>query len=130
MCRNTTPSPGKGRILNYFWIVDPHWWGMEWISDSRYITVGGHGGPGAPGVGGCTNRNSLVSLEQIVAHLHALLIRPGNAHKVVRLAACDSADADPNDPSAVPAAQQLADLYRRAVRHRHNRRRLQRRDSV
>ena len=112
ICRDTTPSPGKGRILNYFWIVDPHWWGMDWISDSRYITIGGHGAPGAPGVGGCTDRASLVALDRIVDHLHGLLILPANARKRVRLAACDSADANPNDPSSVPTAQQLADLYR------------------
>lgn len=112
VCRDTSPSPDKGRVLDYYWLVDPHRYNMSWISDSRYITIGGHGGPGAPGIGGCRDRASLVPVRQIAADLHRLLILPGNANKKVRLAACDSADADPNDPNSVPTAQQLADVYR------------------
>lgn len=112
VCRDTSSSPANGPVLDYFWLIDPHRYNMSWISDSRYITIGGHGGPGAPGVGGCRDPASTVPVRQIAADLHRLLVLPGNANKKVRLAACDTADADPNDPNSVPTAQQLADVYR------------------
>lgn len=112
VCRDTGPSPGPGRVLDYYWLIDPHRYNMSWISDSRYITIGGHGAPGAPGVGGCPDRASLASVRQIATDLHRLLSLPAYANKKVRLAACESADPDPNDPKSVPTAQQLADVYR------------------
>lgn len=111
MCPDTGSSP-NGPYINYF--KDPFHDNdeMTWISDSRYITVGGHGGRGMKGVGACPWSANLVAPKQIAADVHAMLMLPGNANKKVRLAVCDSADADPRDPSSVPLAQQVADAYR------------------
>jgi hypothetical protein len=113
-CPDPVPSAQGGPTINYFWIGDPHAHNIDWVSDSRYITVGGHGGAGAPGLGSCSFPQlvGLISPRQIAADVHALLIRPGNANKMVRLAGCDTADADPKDPNSVPTAQQVADAYR------------------
>jgi hypothetical protein len=113
-CPDPIPSAQGGPYINYFWVADPHTIGMNWISDSRYITVGGHGAPGVKGLGSCGSSRlmPLVPPRQIAADVHALLLRPENAGKKVRLAACESADADPHDPNSVPTAQQVADAYR------------------
>lgn len=114
-CPRMSPSPNTGPVINYFWLGDPHnslYGGLDWVSDSRYITVGGHGAPGANGISTCGLREFLVTPRQIAADVHALLILPGNANKGIRLAGCDTADADPKDPNSVPTAQQVADAYR------------------
>jgi len=113
-CPDPTPSAAGGPYINYFWLGDPHAYGMGWISDSRYITVGGHGGVGAQGLGSCSASNvlGLIPPRQIAADVHTLLMRPENAGKKVRLAACQTADANPRDPNSVPTAQQVADAYR------------------
>ena len=113
VCPDTTYS-GTGPFINYFWENDPFHDDREMrlISDSRYITVGGHGAPGSKGVGACPWSRDLVPPERIAAEVHALLMLPGNANKGVRLAVCESADANPRDPSSVPLAQQVADTYR------------------
>jgi hypothetical protein len=115
LCPDTSASP-NGPYINYF--KDPFHDNdeMVWISDSRYITVGGHGAPGVKGLGTCPWNKELVPPRQIATDVHTALTRPGNANKKVRLAVCDSADANPDDPNSVPLAQQVADAYREIYR--------------
>lgn len=112
VCPDTSSSRNGGPYINYF--QDPVHGNdtVSWVSDSRYITVGGHGGPGATGLGACPWSANLVSPRQIATDVHTALMLPGNANKKVRLAACDSADTNPKDPNSVPLAQQVADAYR------------------
>ncbi len=68
--------------------------------------------PGDKGLGACPWSTDLVPPRQIATDVHTALTIPGNANKKVRLAVCDSADANPKDPNSVPLAQQVADAYR------------------
>lgn len=112
MCPDTGSSPNAGPYINYFQDLVHNNEAVSWVSDSRYITVGGHGGPGRNGLGACGWSANLVPAKQIAADVHAALMLPGNANKKVRLAACDSADPNPKDPNSAPLAQQVADAYR------------------
>lgn len=112
MCPDTSSSPNGGPYINYFGDLIHNGDAMSWVSDSRYITVGGHGGPGRKGVGACEWSANLVPPKRIATDVHTALLLPGNANKKVRLAVCDSADANPRDPNSAPLAQQVADAYR------------------
>ena len=112
VCPDTIPSPNRGPYINYFTDIFHDNDEMNWISDPRYITVGGHGSAGSKGVGTCPFDKDLVLPQQIAVDIHAKLMLPGNANKKIRLAVCDSADANPKDPTSVPLAQQVADSYR------------------
>jgi hypothetical protein len=112
VCSDTSSSPDAGPYINYFKDLIHNDQAVSWVSDSRYITIGGHGGPGDKGIGACPWSTDLVPPARIATDIHTALMMPGNANKKVRLAVCDSADANPNDPQSVPLAQQVADAYR------------------
>jgi hypothetical protein len=112
LCTDTSSSPNGGPYINYFRDLIHNDAAVSWMSDSRYITVGGHGGPGMNGVGACPWSSSLVPPQRIATDVHTALMLPGNANKKVRLAVCDSADPNPKDPNSAPLAQQVADAYR------------------
>jgi hypothetical protein len=114
-CPKASAPIQRGPMINYFEFWDPHSWNIDWVSDSNYITVAGHGGPGVSGVGSnnFTRRNQLISVDTIARDIHKIRSLPGNSSKGIRIAACESADTDPKDPGSVPLAQQVADAYRR-----------------
>jgi hypothetical protein len=112
LCTDTSSSPNGGPYINYFQDFVHNNAAVSWVSDSRYITVGGHGGAGVGGVGACPWSGSLVPPKQIATDVHTALMLPGNANKKVRLAVCDSADPNPKDPNSAPLAQKVADAYR------------------
>jgi hypothetical protein len=114
-CPDATSQSGSGGpFVNYFSAWDPFHTDadMSELSDPHYITVGGHGAPGKPGIGSCILDPKLVSPRQIAQDVHRLLSIPQNAGKGVRLAACYSAEAKAGDPNSVPLAQRVADTYR------------------
>lgn len=98
-----------GPVKNYFSPFDPHSYGLDFISDSRYITVAGHGAPGVGKLGSTPFPVGMVDAKTIARDIHEIRILPGNGTKGIRIAACESADA--NGASA-PLAQQVADAYK------------------